>query len=72
MKTMIFMFGKTGMGKSTSILYLAGEEMQVVKNGHNNHIDAKRPLKNRALESVTSSGLSKSETSCINVVTILN
>jgi hypothetical protein len=43
----IYMFlGITGQGKSTSILYLAGEIMKVMKVRGLYHIDAVRPLKN--------------------------
>ena len=37
-------FGKTGVGKSTTILYLAGEIMEKVMKSGLHHIDAKRPL----------------------------
>ena len=53
------------MGKSTSILYLLGEEMQKIGL---NHIDAKRPLTNNDLEEVISSSNVVSETSTLNAI----
>ena len=58
------------MGKSTTIFYLAGEEMHKFEINGLRHIDAKTPLKNPMLSSVTCSPYSRSETSCVNAVEI--
>jgi signal recognition particle GTPase len=44
-KKVYLMLGKTGMGKSTTILYIAGEVMESQKKNGLSHIDAQRPLK---------------------------
>ena len=62
------MLGSTGSGKSTTLLYLTGEQMEYTWVDNLPHIDAKRPLLNPDLEHVSCSPYSKSETSCINAI----
>jgi energy-coupling factor transporter ATP-binding protein EcfA2 len=71
-KKLILLLGNTGMGKSTTILYLCGEDMEESNVDGLVHIDARRPLKNKNLATVLASPLARSETSCINAIEIPN
>lgn len=68
-KDIILLFGDTGSGKSTTIHFLAGSKMEKVILEGVNHI-APVIIKNPALEAVTTTNSSKSETRYITAVTV--
>lgn len=65
-----FFLGTSGQGKSTTILALCGEDMEVTYPKGLKHIEAKKPLKNPQLETVVSSPFSQSETLSINAISV--
>ncbi|CAF0947135.1 unnamed protein product [Adineta steineri] len=74
-KDIVLLVGETGSGKSTSIHFLAGSEMQEIKveielGKFLQHVTAVGPIHNRGLQNVTSSPFHKSETRYIAPVTI--